>query len=820
MAARNNEMALKITGLTTGNMESTAMVIKLQEELSVKQGEMKKLQIQALDHLVLLQNRAQALMNQTYELHEYPIPRLFVVLPQETSSWNPKDFVSNKFRLYFLCECGDHTRQATSKIPHHIHLAKHEGYEITRPKEFFRQYGNYVLTILKMLKFGVTVAGVAIPAMTLLVRTEALDKASSSLKMLIGNLQTGMEQTIRGIEKSTADNGEPDSGTPRQIAHTEALEGADLRKLETFLKNKDSNKVLGNLYRTITSEGHVKWVCIDHYRENYHEKTSKTFLDTVESMGGLFDENIGRVKVNIRSKLQADRFYQALETAKSIYELEIGLNWDTTYSDFKKLRDCLVKSNVGALHINLHRQDVPTSDFLNRGKRHDPVLEIMRHPTTHSVSIVGAPDDFIKRSSLLSRNDDFSNLRILEIDPVDFQKEIAGLKTVISKMSSLTKLILNDAEDMVNHVCSVCGTTESFQGSIEVDDERAKANVRSRVQTELVYEMLGSSKSFHGLPVDLQVDLRGPPTGDVPERTRRYDSILEILQYTSTQSVVFLGDPMDFIQHSKFTSTTDEYPNLKNLDIDISASRRDISHLKKMISRMPSLASVTLNDSKDRGVHICDVCHVMAPTERSFELNDDRVKIHLSSGTQAELVSYMLASTESISGFGIDLCVDMDDDSTSNISDRIRGHDAVFEIMRHPSVDTIIIKKAPKDLIQQSSLLSRHEDVFNVKHLEIDFPSTKEDISGLKCLVSKAPTLSSLTFHGDIADSLLVELYTAVAEYQTYPITFAIRSLVIPPLTTTRQALPVDQHLSHLRSLIGIPTDEPVLDASASMNQQ
>ncbi|KAI8358972.1 hypothetical protein B0O80DRAFT_259366 [Mortierella sp. GBAus27b] len=160
MASSTNEMALKITELTSSNMESTAMVIKLQEQFNVKQDEMKQLQIQALNQHALLQNRVQALMNQTYELHEYPIPRLFVVLPQDTSSWGPMDFVSNKFRLYFLCECGDHTRRTASKIPHHIHLAKHEGYEITRPKEFFQQYGHNVLTVLKMLKFGVSVAGV------------------------------------------------------------------------------------------------------------------------------------------------------------------------------------------------------------------------------------------------------------------------------------------------------------------------------------------------------------------------------------------------------------------------------------------------------------------------------------------------------------------------------------------------------------------------------------------------------------------------------------------------------------------------------------
>ncbi|CAO3571880.1 unnamed protein product [Mortierella alpina] len=163
---------------------------------------------------------------------------------------------ANKFRLYFLCECGEHTKSInrTTKIPHHIHLAKHERYEIARPSEFFEQYGAYVLTILKMLKYGVTVAGIVMPALSQLITPEVLD------------------DDVKAVTE--------------QVDGKEALEGADLRKLDTFLKHKDSNKVLGNLYRTVTDEGHVKWVCIDHYRMNYQENAAKEFLRVLEAVGG------------------------------------------------------------------------------------------------------------------------------------------------------------------------------------------------------------------------------------------------------------------------------------------------------------------------------------------------------------------------------------------------------------------------------------------------------------------------------------------------------------------------------------------------------
>ncbi|CAO3572642.1 unnamed protein product [Mortierella alpina] len=95
---------------------------RLQEQVLQNQAEVKQMQQQALAQLVVLQSRVKAVLTQTYELREYPIPRLFVVLPQDPSRWDSVNVFANKFRLYFLCECGEHTKSinSTSKIPHHI----------------------------------------------------------------------------------------------------------------------------------------------------------------------------------------------------------------------------------------------------------------------------------------------------------------------------------------------------------------------------------------------------------------------------------------------------------------------------------------------------------------------------------------------------------------------------------------------------------------------------------------------------------------------------------------------------------------------------
>ncbi|KAG0329758.1 Ran-binding protein 9 [Dissophora globulifera] len=148
----------------------------LQQNIDDQQQEMLNMQRQTLNHLAVIQNRLQAIFNQNYELHEYPIPRLLIALPKPKRR---RDLVTglltHQFRLFFLCECGAHTMSETSATEHEIHLAKHEGYDITHPTEFFQKYGPRVLKVLQWLRYGITVAGVAAPGLAHLRLPDGID---------------------------------------------------------------------------------------------------------------------------------------------------------------------------------------------------------------------------------------------------------------------------------------------------------------------------------------------------------------------------------------------------------------------------------------------------------------------------------------------------------------------------------------------------------------------------------------------------------------------------------------------------------------------
>ncbi|CAO3568667.1 unnamed protein product [Mortierella alpina] len=538
-------------------MQNAKSMEAKQDELNAKQDEasvcIEKMREELMGQFAVLQSRIQAVLTQTYELHEYPIPRLFVVLPQDPSRWHIVNPLSKKFRLYFSCECGEHTKpiNGQTKIPHHIHLAKHEGYEIARPSEFFQQYGPYVVTVLKILKLGIIVAGVAVPALPLLISTDSIGQATSSLQKLQEHIELGVDRTIGHIDNLLAHDGGADEGAGEQADNKEALEGADLRKLDTFLKGNDGNKVLGNLYRTVTDKGHVKWVCIDHYRENYKKKATEAFRRAVDLIPGSFDENIGRVEVDLRSREQAEKFYAPLEQARSVHELKIKLSWETTYGDFKKLRDTLRRTSVGALELG-YTGTGPASDYVNRNKRYDPIRQIRGHPSVHSFTMASIQADFLKRSNFCSAVTEFSNLKRLVIGGFDSDTYMDKFKLMLSQAPNVSSI-------------SFVTPTRLFEGS-------SPWSMRASIFSDLTCMVISSVE--HGDKVFIKLEMKMRP---------------------SNESSLLLEASRDFLKTCSLWPSDAEFSNLKRLTIK--QFDLDVAIVKFYMVHAPALTNLELPDN-------------------------------------------------------------------------------------------------------------------------------------------------------------------------------------------------------------------------------
>ncbi|KAF9147314.1 hypothetical protein BG015_011079 [Linnemannia schmuckeri] len=358
---------------------------------------MLQMQQQALDRLAVIQGRIQALLTQTYELHEYPIPRLFIILPNNTSMWDSVNIFNNQFQLYFLCECGEHTKSLDdnkSNIPHHIHIAKHEGYDLKRPIEFFQKYGKYMLTLLEMIKYGVTISGFAIPAQAAVSAPGAIDMFRNSLNTIS---QSAVNQSIEFLQSlSSKDLQEQDATNAESFTGQEVLEGADLRHLEAFIKAKDQHRALGNLYRIVTQQGHVKWVCINHYRLTYKEQGQQAFITAVELNGGDYDPHLGKVTVSLGSKIQATGFFDALAKARRVNELIVTFDWEGTTSDLEAFEDTLKCAVVSILRLDIRRFRASFgAKLLSSPVRQQALARIINLPSMKIIDIV-LPMDLVE----------------------------------------------------------------------------------------------------------------------------------------------------------------------------------------------------------------------------------------------------------------------------------------------------------------------------------------------------------------------------------------------------------------------------------------
>ncbi|KAG0237904.1 hypothetical protein BGX31_003401 [Mortierella sp. GBA43] len=391
-------------GVGDGQVE----LMRYTPSLTVEMAKGTDLTPRAVGFEVTNQTQLQALRQHSIvQQRESRLPYLFIVLPFGTIARWDDDPLSNKFGLHFLCDPGKDLQTDNAMIPHRPHLTDHPGYEIARPAEFFQRFGSYVLIVMKALRLEVAAVGVN---GCQLHNPGAFDRAGC----LAADIKTEGEQ---------------------------ALGKVDLRGLETFLKRSDKVEAPQDFYRIATAKEHVMWICLDHYRGHYSKTAVRGLHLQAASLQGSFSENVGRVEVTLESNEMANDFYHALKKVKTVVELGIILDWETTERDLRKLRDTLRESSIVILDLDIRDGD-PNSG-LDGIFRQQTIFEIMQRRSIWSLKITGALDLFDRRH-LLPQCGDFSNLRSLDIaDLRIYDKHVACFKDLIAKSPNLAHLIMD-----------------------------------------------------------------------------------------------------------------------------------------------------------------------------------------------------------------------------------------------------------------------------------------------------------------------------------------------------------------------------------------
>ncbi|KAG0307458.1 hypothetical protein BGZ98_000248, partial [Dissophora globulifera] len=421
----------------------------LEQKMYKMQRRMFDLQQQVLQRLANIQSRIQAILVQNTELHEHPGPRLFIILPTQSNSgpqWDSEELLrTNQFQLHFLCECGVHTKSIqSSKTPHHIHLANHDGYILRNQEDFFRLFGSYVLSLLQMLKYGTTAAGFSIPPLASSL-TDQTGRSNTLYNAASNTMEAWIDQSIDYILSLSPAENPPTStqGHERQLgqhghAAPRPIGVEDLRQLGLYLERGENSSALGNLHRMVTNEAHVRWVCTDHFHEAYGTDAIKELADSVAQHQGTFDDRLCHVNLSLPSRANALKFYRVINRAKCVQELKVALTWDVSFSDLKELQDVLHGSCIASLDLTC-TPSTATSEVLNRNKRADPLWQMAMISGLYSFVLSGYTG-FFARVSIPAR---VNNLRIIKItESIDWKKDSAKVVELLRQCPLLTDLRL------------------------------------------------------------------------------------------------------------------------------------------------------------------------------------------------------------------------------------------------------------------------------------------------------------------------------------------------------------------------------------------
>jgi Ran GTPase-activating protein (RanGAP) involved in mRNA processing and transport len=461
------------------NAELLQQILDLQNTLHVLVTRLNEVQTLTLDHLVALQQQVHAVFTQSYELHEYSSPRLFIVLPEvDYQGYNPLSILSShthqKFRLYFLCECGLHTHPTGPNQANYVHVARHEGYEINRPTEFFRKYGPRTLQMLRVLKGGLTIAGMVIPALRTIAAidlpggvikdldarvTESiryLDQYHSSLDKIVPGMDNGggltnkvnVGQLASTVTTPATDGSQTMIDSLSQESFIQ-MEGADLRRLQSFLRRRDQDAAHGNLFRTVDAQGHVRWICLDHYRATYHQRQDREFENEIKLNRGVYDKHLGIVKIALSSGETFDRFMGAMTQAGAFNELEIHLR-NYSYQELKVLAESLKKTNVSKLTLTCHEY----REIASMGKK--KLLGILRMMTAGKVRYFHFKDikDLIPSRGLTIPKE-LPYVRSLELTEISLKDGHELLGDLLSVCTNLSILRLTDISLKSTRLASV-----------------------------------------------------------------------------------------------------------------------------------------------------------------------------------------------------------------------------------------------------------------------------------------------------------------------------------------------------------------------------
>ncbi|CAM4941306.1 unnamed protein product [Rotaria socialis] len=158
-----------------------------------------------------------------------------------------------------------------------MHVAPRGGYSIKNSKQFIRRYESYLRSTLKIAQILLSAGNLDIP------QPENVSIANSNtitLEMNTPEYRQDIEQRLKFVDILV-----------NQIDGKQTSQrGENAREILTYLELVDDEHSLGKLDCAVTDDGHVRWVCPEHYDEVNSIDKLNSYINDFKVMGGKFDQ--------------------------------------------------------------------------------------------------------------------------------------------------------------------------------------------------------------------------------------------------------------------------------------------------------------------------------------------------------------------------------------------------------------------------------------------------------------------------------------------------------------------------------------------------
>ncbi|KAG0037151.1 hypothetical protein BGZ82_003065 [Podila clonocystis] len=250
---------------------------------------------------------------------DFATSRLFIVLPLDLNSWNDADRTTHKFRLYFLCDSSNRDswnhEGACADMPQHAHLSNHPGYNLNRPQQFFRVYGDYILRVLRLVKHGYPRGKHGLPALDTFKVLWSCDPGIAGNRLTKETLGPLVDKALAYLQELSPPKWE------KRFLLTHSLSAA----IKTHLDCPEGDQGESNLQRYIANNQRVYWMCPDHTHQFFDTQYLDELQAFVHARGGTVNIQQAILKVALTSATDAERFRALLQLAKCTLNISLRL---------------------------------------------------------------------------------------------------------------------------------------------------------------------------------------------------------------------------------------------------------------------------------------------------------------------------------------------------------------------------------------------------------------------------------------------------------------------------------------------------------------